>query len=226
MKQKLEKLKGILREMGSVLIAYSGGSDSSFLLKVAKDTLGEKVAAATAFSPTYPEEEAKEAKKIAKELGAKHIFVQTEELEDPNFVSNSPRRCYYCKKKLFSSLKELAREKGLRQVVDGSNFDDTGDFRPGMEAARELEIRSPLKEAGLGKAEIRCLSREMGLATWNKPSLACLSSRFPYGIRINRKDLVRVDKAERFLKSLGICQVRVRHYAETARVEVLPTEMK
>lgn len=225
MEEKLKKLKGILKEMGSVLIAYSGGVDSTFLLKVARDVLGEKVMAVTALSPTYPREETGEAKKIARELEVKHLLIETRELEDPNFSSNPPGRCYYCKKELFFQLKELAKEKGFFWVADGSNLDDTGDFRPGMQAARELEIRSPLKEAGLTKAEIRELSRRMGLPTWKKPSSACLASRFPYGMRIKEEDLKRVDEGERFLRNLGISQVRVRHYKDTARIEVNPEEL-
>jgi len=225
MEEKLKRLKDILKEMGSVLIAYSGGVDSTFLLKVARDALGEKVMAVTALSPTYPREEAEEAKKITGELGVKHLLIETRELEDPNFTSNPPQRCYYCKKELFSRLKELAKEKGLAWVADGSNSDDTGDFRPGMQAARELEIRSPLREAGLTKAEIREWSKKMGLPTWKKPSFACLASRFPYGMRINEKDLKRVSEGERFLRNLGISQVRVRHYKDTVRIEVRYEEL-
>ncbi len=220
MKEKLEKLKDILKKMDSVLIAYSGGVDSTFLLKVAKDTLGEKVIAVTALSPTYPKEEFEQAEKMAKEMGVKHIVIETHELENPNFVNNPPRRCYYCKKELFSKLKKLANQNGIRWVADGSNFDDTKDFRPGMEASKELDIRSPLKEAELTKLDIRQLSKQMGLPTWNKPSFACLSSRFPYGTKINREDLARVEEAERFLKKLGLSQVRVRHHTNIARIEV------
>ncbi len=220
MEEKLEHLKKILMEMESVLIAYSGGVDSTFLLKVARDILEDKVIAVTALSPIYPEEEAEEAKKIARNLGVKHLLLETRELEDPDFTSNPPERCYYCKKELFSRLKNLATENKIKWVADGSNQDDTNDFRPGMQAARELGIRSPLKEAKLTKDEIREWSRKMGLPTWRKPSFACLASRFPYGVSINKRDLERINQAERFLKNLGIHQVRVRHHQNIARIEV------
>ncbi len=225
MKEKMEKLKDILKEMKSVLVAYSGGVDSSFLLKTARDTLKEKVVAVTATSLIYPKQELEEAEKTAKTLGVKHILIETKGLENAKFVENCPKRCYYCKKELFSMLKKLAREKNIEQVIDGSNLDDLKDFRPGMQAIKELEIKSPLREAGLTKDDIRILSREMGLLTWNKPSLACLSSRFPYGIKINKKDLIKIDEAELFLKKLGIAQVRVRHYQDTAKIEVLPEDI-
>lgn len=225
MEEKLRKLKEMFGQMKSVLVAYSGGVDSTFLLKVAKDTLKESVLAATAVSPTYPETELAAAKKIAKLLKARHVLVETKELESAEFTANHPERCYVCKKELFSQLKNIAKENSIEEIIDGSNADDVHDFRPGMRAVKELGIRSPLQELGFTKNEIRKLSKKLGLTTWNKPSLACLSSRFPYGININKEDLARVAKAEYFLNSLGIYQVRVRHCNDTARIEVLPEDM-
>ena len=225
MEKKLRKIENILRQMKSVLVAYSGGVDSSFLLKVAKDTLKENVIAVTAVSLTYPARELEEAKKIARALEEKHILIETGELENPQFTSNPPERCYFCKSELFSRLKKIAKEKNIEHVIDGSNADDLRDVRPGMKAAKELGIRSPLQEAKLTKKEIRTLSKQLELCTWDKPSFACLSSRFPYGTKINEKDLVRVAAAEDFLKNLGISQVRVRHYNDTVRIEALPEDI-
>ncbi|MBC7189612.1 ATP-dependent sacrificial sulfur transferase LarE [Candidatus Aerophobetes bacterium] len=226
LKRKIDKLKNILLEMQSVLVAYSGGVDSTFLLKIAKDTLKEKVIAVTATSPTYPEDEIKQAEKIAKMLGVKHILVESRELENPNFRENPPQRCYWCKKELFSLLLDIARKNKINYVIDGSNADDTRDFRPGKIAAKELGVRSPLEEVSLTKNEIRLLSKKMHLPTWNKPSLACLSSRFPYGTRITEEELEKVAKAESFLRKEGFIQVRVRHHDRMARIEVFPDEIK
>ncbi|TDT57255.1 ATP-dependent sacrificial sulfur transferase LarE [Fonticella tunisiensis] len=222
--QKLEKLKNILKDMESVVIGFSGGVDSTFLLKVAKDTLGDKVLAVTASSSTFPEREMREAIKFAKEINANHMVIESEELEIEGFAKNPENRCYYCKNELFSKLTAIARERGYNFVLDGSNGDDTGDYRPGMKAARELGVRSPLIEAGLSKTDIRALSREMGLPTWNKPSFACLSSRVPYGQEITREKLNMIDAAEQFLIDLGFRQLRVRHHGEIARIEVAPQE--
>ena len=221
---KYEKLKNLLGEMGKVLVAFSGGVDSSFLLKVAVDVLGENVLAVIASSETYPEKERDEAVKLAKRLNVRYEVIQTKELENPDFAHNPPERCYFCKMELFSKLKDIAESEGIPYVLDGSNFEDTSDFRPGAKAAEELGVRSPLKETGLVKEEIRQLSKYVDLPTWNKPSLACLSSRFPYFTEIEPESLKQVAQAEEFLKGLGFNQVRVRHHGQIARVEIEPQE--
>ncbi|MCK4428118.1 MAG: ATP-dependent sacrificial sulfur transferase LarE [candidate division Zixibacteria bacterium] len=222
---KLEFLKDMLAKVGSGLVAYSGGGDSTFLLKVAKDVLKDKVIAVTATSEIYPSRELEEAKKNTKMLGVKHLIISTKELDDPDFVSNTPERCYYCKKKLFSKLFELAKHYGLNYVFDGSNYDDVSDFRPGMRAASELGVKSPLKDVKLTKEEIRNLSKKMNLPTWDKPSSPCLATRFPYGSKIIREKLLRVDQAEEFLAKFGIGQLRVRDHGNIARIEVLKEDM-
>jgi uncharacterized protein len=217
---KSQRLKEILANMGGVLVAFSGGVDSTLLLRVAKDVLGNEVLAVTASSAVYPSEEMEQAKTLAQNLKARHEIIKTRELTNPKFVSNPKDRCYWCKKELFAELTSIARKNTLSYVVDGSNFDDLDDFRPGMKAARELGVRSPLQEAMLTKADIRSMSKRMGLPTWSKPSLACLASRLPYGARITRDKLVRIGRAERFLKDLGFTHIRVRHHDTIARIEV------
>lgn len=217
---KFQKLKDNLRDLGSVAIAYSGGVDSTFLLKVAADVLGDKVIAITAKSSTYPEREFKEAVKYIKDIGAKHIVIISEELEIEGFAKNPVNRCYFCKKELFSKIRKVADDNNIKEVLDGANVDDVSDFRPGMKAAKELEVISPLKDAGFTKNDIRELSKKLGVPTWNKPAFACLSSRFPYGNEITVEKLSMVERAEQFLMDIGFRQIRVRHHGDIARVEV------
>ena len=225
MELRFERLKAILDEMGSVLLAYSGGVDSTFLLRVAHDRLGDQVVALTATSPTYPRHELEEARLLASEIGARHEEISSNELEIPGFSENTRRRCYHCKSELFQLCLDRAKELDLSWVMDATNADDPGDYRPGMEAARDLGVRSPLLEAGLGKREIRELSRSLGLETWSKPSFACLASRFPYGTEITAERTERVARAERVLRGLGFSQFRVRFHGDMARIEILPEEM-
>ncbi|NLL04193.1 MAG: ATP-dependent sacrificial sulfur transferase LarE [Clostridiaceae bacterium] len=217
---KLERLKSEILRMEKVVIAFSGGVDSSFLLKVAHEVLGENVLAVTAKSSTYPEREFNEAVEFVTDYGIPHRIIVSEELEVEGFSDNPLNRCYLCKHEMFNKIRQIAKDEGYKSIAEGSNKDDLGDYRPGMQAISELGIASPLKDAGLSKNDIRLLSKELGLKTWNKPSFACLSSRFPYGEKITAQKLHMVDKAEQFLIDLGFRQIRVRHHGSVARIEV------
>ena len=222
---KLDALRSALRDFGSAAVAFSAGVDSTFLLRVAHEVLGDRVMAVTARSRSFPAREIDEAAAFCRAEGVRHVILDSEELDVPGFAENPPDRCYHCKKALFGKMLEFARENGLAAVLEGSNLDDDGDYRPGRRAIRELGVRSPLHEAGLTKAEIRALSREMGLQTADKPSFACLASRFPYGERITAEGLDRVGRAEDWLRGAfpNIGQLRVRcHGGNVARIEVAP----
>lgn len=224
LERKMAMLRDIIRGLESVCIAFSGGVDSTFLTRVSKDLLGDNVLAVTAQSPTFPKRELEEAIAIARDLKVKHKVIESGELDIPDFLENKPDRCYYCKRDLFKRLLDVAHKYGIRYVLDGSNYDDMGDYRPGRKAARERGIRSPLCEVGLTKDEIRILSKNLGLRTWNKPSFACLSSRIPYNERITMEKLSQIERAEDALRDLGFSQVRVRHHNQIARIELMPDE--
>jgi uncharacterized protein len=222
---RYELLQNILREMESVLVAYSGGVDSALLLKVAHNVLGERALGAIASSPAYAEEETKEALEVAARMGIPVLTLQTHEMEDERYVANDLNRCYFCKTELFTQLTPLARQYNLRHIAYGLNVDDLGDFRPGQRAAREFSVRAPLKEAGLGKDDIRAIAKFLGVPVWNKPALACFSSRIPYGTKIDVTSLQMIYQAEKLLHELGFRQVRVRHHDKLARIEVERAEL-
>ena len=223
---KYERLRSIIAELGSVVIGYSGGVDSTLLLKVAIDVLGTKAIAVIGKSETYPTAEYEEAAGLAKGFGARYIEVATEETDVLKFQENPPDRCYFCKTELFGKLTEVAKQENIAWIADGTITDDTGDFRPGMRAKKENNVRSPLLEAELSKNDVREISRHLNLPTWDKPSFACLSSRFPYGFGISKENLTKVDRAEMLLRNAGFKYFRVRHHDEkTARIEVGAEEL-
>lgn len=224
--EKLRKLKEYLKELNSVAVAFSGGVDSTFLLKTAHEVLGDKVIAVTASSGSFPERELKEAKSFCRQQGIKHIVCGSEELKIEGFSKNPENRCYLCKKELLKKIGEIAAEHQMKNVAEGSNIDDNGDYRPGLLAVAELGVKSPLRKTGLTKAEIRILSKKMGLQTWNKQSFACLSSRFVYGETITEEKLSMVDKAEQLLLDFDFHQTRVRIHGTMARIEILPEEFE
>ena len=222
MNAKREKLAAMLKRYRSAAVAFSGGVDSTFLLATALEVLGDRVLAVIGRSPSYPKQELQEAERLAKKLGARYEVVDTCEMDNPDFAANPANRCFFCKSNLFEVVGRIAADHGIETLLEGSNADDTGDFRPGMAAAEKLGVKMPLLEAGLTKDEIRALSKEMGLPTWNKPAMACLSSRIPYGEPITLKRLSRIEQAERVIRDLGYTQLRVRDHGDIARIEVPP----
>lgn len=224
----MDRLKKILKKLGKVVIAFSGGVDSTFLVKTAKETLGRgNVLAITAASETYPSSELKDARRLAKKIGVRHIVIRTGEFGDPRFKNNTPQRCYYCKRELFKEIAKVAKREGFRHIADASNYDDRKDYRPGSRAAKEKGIASPLKEARLTKDDIRRSSKKLGLPTWDKPSYACLASRIPYYDTITRRKLKMIEEAEDILRGgFGFSQVRVRRHGDIARIEVKPQEIE
>ena len=217
---KLSRLRKIISDLGSLAVGFSGGVDSSFLLAVAGEELGDRLIAVTGADASVPEREVNEAKEFCRERGIRHIICKINPLEDEEYRKNGPDRCYFCKRGIFGKIKEIARENGIEYLAEGSNMDDLGDYRPGLRAVEELSVKSPLREAGLYKSDIRILSKAMGLPTWSKPAYACLASRFVYGEEITEEKLHMIDKAEQFLIEHGFFEERVRMHGNIARIEV------
>ncbi|MFQ5753314.1 MAG: ATP-dependent sacrificial sulfur transferase LarE [bacterium] len=223
---KYQKLKRQFKKLNSLIVAYSGGIDSALLLKVAYEVLGEHVLAVTADSPSVPRGELEEAKRIAKIIGVRHVIIKTSEMQVENYVQNSTNRCYFCKSELYSKLIEIARRENISYIANGTNLDDLGDYRPGLQAAQEFQVISPLKEANLTKEDIRALAKQLHLEIWDKPATPCLSSRIPYGNEVTTKKLAMIEAAEDFLKSLNIRELRVRHFGHRARIETHPEDFE
>jgi uncharacterized protein len=225
LEQKARKIKSLILEMDSALVAFSGGVDSTLVLALAHDVLGEKALAVTAQSASMPDREMKACHQLAKEIGVKHLVVKTEEMSNPNYRANPANRCYHCKTELYSSLKKVAQQENILNILNGTNTDDLGDYRPGLDSAREQGVRSPLVEAEFNKQEVRELSRKMEISVWDKPAMACLSSRIPYGQPVTEEKLAMIEQAEDVLLSLGFEQIRVRHHGDLARIELGKNEM-
>jgi len=226
LEQKYQKLKASIKNLGSAIVAFSGGIDSTLVLKAACDSLGNNAVAVTADSPSLPRRELEEAKKIAKNIGAEHIIINTEETQKDEYLKNPSNRCYHCKSELYAKLNDVSGQLGIKNILNGTNFDDLTDYRPGLKAADENKVISPLKDSKLTKKDVREIAKHLGLEIWDKPSSPCLSSRVPYGQEITLKKLSMVEKAENFLKGFGINELRVRHFGNAARIEVNEADKK